>query len=427
MSSSLISSISNILAETTLANHYIRNGVSAFPESQRESDKCRIRTTAEVIFHNLHYIFKVELSTIILTVIYFDRLLNTQFQVNEDNFREYFIGCLALAIKFQEENNLPFKVWGCAKLGLYKLEIIEYEVLNYLDYNLFISKETYDVYEGNILKFCSVNIPCQSDSCSLENQKAEFEKYLINCITHKAEILLSEMKENSDNTYEEDLQVSRRDTEERNSYNYLNSLRSNNAESIKSHFSNNDKKQSNKNNIVTIKASLNNINNNSNNKFINYYDNSSNDFSNMSLYNNEHKGIKVSYNNTCYSNSTIDSDSNCSSIKSKDSNNYFANYINNHIYSETKLSNISNNSNMVYNNAFLLNNNSNINNNSIKSSLTQYMPHNNSRNIAYNFYCNNNVNTLYNRRNVQTFPTSYNKMQNCYNTNYTFLNNQSNY
>lgn len=152
ISGALISSISTILSKTTLANQYSKNKKEAIPKYLLETDKKLLKTSIEIILQNLHVVFEIDMSTIIVAVIYFDKLLRANINISKENVRDYLIGCLVIAVKYNEEFGLLSKVWGCSRLGLYNIEVIEFEVLQFLDYCIHVPKEVYDIYEKNINK-----------------------------------------------------------------------------------------------------------------------------------------------------------------------------------------------------------------------------------------------------------------------------------
>lgn len=171
----VISSIAFILAKTTIFNqfgrvandnHYVFNLIAM------------LKTTAEILIENLYSVFDVQMSTILCTIIYFDRLIKLKTNIHMENFREYLIGCLVIAVKFNEESQLSLKVWGCSRLGLYNVEIIEFEVLRFLDYNLYISKQEYENYNSIITKFSSLMLSRDElNSEFLMNYKYEYGRY----------------------------------------------------------------------------------------------------------------------------------------------------------------------------------------------------------------------------------------------------------
>ena len=93
-----------------------------------------------------------EPSTLILTVIYLDRiLLKTKVKLTWINGFKLFYGCFVCAMKYNEDrhntNKFYAKVCG---VSFNDLLLMEYITLKYLEWNLFIDDETYELYFNNI-------------------------------------------------------------------------------------------------------------------------------------------------------------------------------------------------------------------------------------------------------------------------------------
>jgi hypothetical protein len=193
----VISSIAFILAKTTIFNQF---GRLANDNQYVFNLIAKLKTTAEILIENLYRVFDIQMSTILCTIIYFDRLIRLKTNIQVENFREYLIGCLVIAVKFNEEIQLSLKVWGCSRLGLYNVEIIEFEVLRFLDYSLFISKQEYENYNSIIKKFSSLML-CKDElnlNLLMTYRNDKFEKCELNNFTYKYHQI---MQDNIDNMH----------------------------------------------------------------------------------------------------------------------------------------------------------------------------------------------------------------------------------
>lgn len=103
----------------------------------------------EIILLNINLIYKVELSTIVISLIYLDRLINSKVKIRKQNLREFLLGCLLVAIKYNEDDNFN-KISGIKKLSLYDISIIEFEVLHMNEYSFYVSNEIYFQYYNSI-------------------------------------------------------------------------------------------------------------------------------------------------------------------------------------------------------------------------------------------------------------------------------------
>mgnify|MGYP002626602292 FL=1 len=91
---------------------------------------------------------KIEKSTLIIILIYADRMCTTSSIIlNPHNIHRIILGCLLLAIKYNEDlyftNEQYAKVGGVSVQELNDLELYSIQLLNF---NLFISEDIYEKY-----------------------------------------------------------------------------------------------------------------------------------------------------------------------------------------------------------------------------------------------------------------------------------------
>ena len=95
---------------------------------------------------------KMNSSTIILILIYIDRLCNiNKFKLTYYNIHKLILSSMVVAIKYNEDEYYPMKIY--AKLGgISKAEMcfLEYYFVTLIQFNLFITKELFDKYNDYI-------------------------------------------------------------------------------------------------------------------------------------------------------------------------------------------------------------------------------------------------------------------------------------
>ena len=93
-----------------------------------------------------------EPSTFITSLIYLDNiLLKTKSKLTWINSYKLFYTCFVLSMKFNEDrhNSNKFYAKVCG-VNINDFLLMEYIALKYLDFNLFIQSETYELYYNNI-------------------------------------------------------------------------------------------------------------------------------------------------------------------------------------------------------------------------------------------------------------------------------------
>jgi hypothetical protein len=95
---------------------------------------------------------KMNSSTIILILIYIDRLCNiNKFKLTYYNIHKLILSSMVVAIKYNEDEYYPMKIY--AKLGgISKAEMcfLEYYFVSLIKFNLFVTKELFDKYNDYI-------------------------------------------------------------------------------------------------------------------------------------------------------------------------------------------------------------------------------------------------------------------------------------
>ena len=112
------------------------------------STKSPSKVTLQYFFGRIKKYTKIEKSTIIIILIYADRMCITSgIILNPHNIHRIILGCLLLAIKYNEDlyftNEQYAKVGGVSIQELNDLEIYSIQLLNF---NLFISEDIYEKY-----------------------------------------------------------------------------------------------------------------------------------------------------------------------------------------------------------------------------------------------------------------------------------------
>ena len=112
------------------------------------STKSPSKVTLQYFFGRIKKYTKIEKSTLIIILIYADRMCTTSgIILNPHNIHRIILGCLLLAIKYNEDlyytNEQYAKVGGVSVQELNDLELYSIQFLNF---NLFISEDIYEKY-----------------------------------------------------------------------------------------------------------------------------------------------------------------------------------------------------------------------------------------------------------------------------------------
>ena len=147
--------VSKILTEISGQNSNIEYNPED-PFSTKTSSTVKLK----YFFERIKKYTQIEKSTLIIILIYADRICTTSgIILNPHNIHRIILGCLLLAIKYNEDvyftNEHYAKVGG---ISLEELNYLEYFSFQLLDFNLYISDDIYQKY----LEYISNYTPEQS-------------------------------------------------------------------------------------------------------------------------------------------------------------------------------------------------------------------------------------------------------------------------
>jgi len=147
--------ISKILTEISGQNSNIEYNPDD-PFSTKSASNVKLK----YFFGRIKKYTKIEKSTLIMILIYADRMCTTSgIILNPHNIHRIILGCLLLAIKYNEDvyftNEHYAKVGG---ISLEELNYLEYFSFQLLEFNLYISDDIYQKY----LEYISNYTPEQS-------------------------------------------------------------------------------------------------------------------------------------------------------------------------------------------------------------------------------------------------------------------------
>ena len=147
--------ISEILTEISSQN----SNVEYNPDDpfSRESPS---NVTLQYFFSRIKKYSQIEKSTLIIILIYADRMCTTSgIILNPHNIHRIILGCLLLAIKYNEDvyftNEHYAKVGG---VSIQELNSLEYFSIQLLNFNLYISEDIYQKYLNYITNYSNDKI-----------------------------------------------------------------------------------------------------------------------------------------------------------------------------------------------------------------------------------------------------------------------------
>ncbi len=142
--------ISEILTEISSQNSNVE-----YNPDDPFSTKSPPKVTLQYFFGRIKRYSKIEKSTLIIILIYADRMCTTSgIILNPHNIHRIILGCLLLAIKYNED--IYFTNEQYAKIGgvtLQEINDLESFSIDLLDYNLFISEDIYQKYLNYITNY----------------------------------------------------------------------------------------------------------------------------------------------------------------------------------------------------------------------------------------------------------------------------------
>ena len=135
--------ISDILTEISSQNSNVE-----YNPDDPFSTKSPAKVTLQYFFGRIKRYAQIEESTLSIILIYADRMCTTSgIILNPHNIHRIILGCLLLAIKYNED--IYFTNEQYAKIGgvsLKEINDLESFSIDFLDYNLFISTDIFDKY-----------------------------------------------------------------------------------------------------------------------------------------------------------------------------------------------------------------------------------------------------------------------------------------
>lgn len=114
---------------------------------------------------------KISSSTIIIILIYIDRLCNIyKFKLSYFNIHKLILASMIIAIKYNEDEYYSIKFYAKAG-GVTKAEMnsLEYNFLSLIKFKLFVSKELFNKYNDYISSADSEEDDCENDNENNEN------------------------------------------------------------------------------------------------------------------------------------------------------------------------------------------------------------------------------------------------------------------
>ena len=121
---------------------------------------------------------RVNESTIILTLIYIDRICKmNNFSLNFNNIYKLIICSMIIAIKYNEDNFYSSEVY--AKLGgvtVKELNFLEFQFLILIKFSLFVEKELFDKYYDNLISINEDNKSESGDDYEEESEESNDEQ-----------------------------------------------------------------------------------------------------------------------------------------------------------------------------------------------------------------------------------------------------------
>lgn len=108
------------------------------------------------VFNYLTRIVKytnVEQSTLIISIIYIDRLCQKNYFINEHNIHKLLFTSILIAIKYQEDDYYKLNYYAqIAGVSLKDLIKMERDFLSLLDFSLFINEDLFEKYKNGLIK-----------------------------------------------------------------------------------------------------------------------------------------------------------------------------------------------------------------------------------------------------------------------------------
>ena len=95
--------------------------------------------------------FNCQDSSLIISLIYLDKLIMKNININKYNIYQLLFTCLLISVKYNEDNiyknNYYSEIIG---ITLEQLNLLEYNLYYLLDFNAYIKNETYEYYKKGL-------------------------------------------------------------------------------------------------------------------------------------------------------------------------------------------------------------------------------------------------------------------------------------
>ena len=115
------------------------------------SENSLLKIKIEQIIISLLYVHNIRYEIIILGIIYIDRLILTnQIRLTVDNVVEYLLICIAFSLKHNQDYYDLSGILSHSSILKFDYSYFEFRTLIILDYKLFVTAETFELYDNNI-------------------------------------------------------------------------------------------------------------------------------------------------------------------------------------------------------------------------------------------------------------------------------------
>ena len=114
-----------------------------------------LKIQIESTLANLANYSPLEESTIILALVYLDRSIGNNYNIALNKYEDFynlFIGSLLIAIKYNQDLYIIEALEYVSNIRRSDLNKLEYNILNTLNYNLYVNTKEFCLYEKNLKK-----------------------------------------------------------------------------------------------------------------------------------------------------------------------------------------------------------------------------------------------------------------------------------
>jgi hypothetical protein len=112
----------------------------------------------EYLYRITKYMY-IEKSTLICSLIYFDKIIKENIFLNEYNVHKILLICVILSIKYNEDDIFSNKYYAqISGMSLKELNQLEYEAFKILKFQFYINEEEFKIYEEYLDNYCYKNL-----------------------------------------------------------------------------------------------------------------------------------------------------------------------------------------------------------------------------------------------------------------------------